>query len=91
MKEAEIRAQASKLLAELMELDALATSQMQRRHFKDARDYLQRAADMGSDAAWQLGSYHYVVVSSHIHEVQEGLRKGLERKKKRQDINDESL
>jgi hypothetical protein len=72
----EICLKARDLLSELMELNHLATSPKQRKEFKESRDYLERAANSGSDSALQLGSYHLAVVSSHIREVQEGKLKG---------------
>lgn len=84
MREDEVCQRADKLLAKLMQLDALATSQMQRREFKDAREYLQRALDTGSDTALQLGSYHFAVISGHVREVQEEKRKGIERTRRRE-------
>lgn len=84
MIEDEVRKRAGKLLSELNQLDALATSQRQRREFKDTQEYLQRALDTGSDTALQLGSYHFAVVSGHIREVQEGKQKGIERARRRQ-------
>ena len=83
MIEDKVRKRARELLSELMLLDPLATSQMQRREFKDAREYLQRAADTGSESALQLGFYHFAVVSGHVQEVQEGKRKGAERARRR--------
>ncbi len=71
-----------------MQLDTLATSQSQRREFKNARQYLQRAVETGSDIALQLGSYHFAVVSGHIREVQEGKRKGAERARRREKRNE---
>lgn len=84
MIEDEVRKRAHKLFSELNQLDALATSQRQRREFKDAQEYLQRALDTGSDTSLQLGSYHFAVVSGHIREVQEGKQKGIERARCRQ-------
>ena len=71
-----------------MQLDTLATSQLQRREFKNARQYLQRAVKTGSDTALQLGSYHFFVVLRHIREVQEGKRKGAERARRRVNKNE---
>ena len=79
-----VRKRARELLSELMQLAPLATSQIQRREFKDAREYLQRAVDTGSDTALQLGSYHFSVLSGHVRQVQEGNRKGAERARRRE-------
>lgn len=82
-----MRKQAQELLAKLMQLDHLATSQMQRLDFKEAREYLHRAAETGSETKLQLGLYYFAVVSRHVHEVQEGKRKGAERAKRREERN----
>jgi len=68
---------------DLVQLDSLATSQEQRRHFKDAREQLQRAMDTGSVPGLQLGSYFLAVVTMQIREVQDGRRKGAERAARR--------
>ncbi|MEM7590588.1 MAG: hypothetical protein AAF383_03545 [Cyanobacteria bacterium P01_A01_bin.83] len=87
MIEEKVRQRAREILSELMQLDTLATSQTQRREFKDALQYLQRAIKTGSNTALQLGSYHFVVVSRHIREVQEGKRKGAERARRKENNN----
>ena len=90
MIEDKVRKRVREILSELMQLDILATSQSQRREFKDARQYLERAIKTGSDTALQLGSYHFVVVSTHIREVQEGKRKGAEIARRRMNRNEET-
>jgi len=52
--EDKVRKRASEILSELMQLDTLATSQSQRRKFKDARQYLERSIKTGSDTAYNL-------------------------------------
>lgn len=79
-----MRNRAQKLISKLAQLDPLATSESQRREYKEAREYLQSAVETGSEATLQLGSYYFAVVSQHVHEVQEGKRKGAERAKRRE-------
>lgn len=88
MIEDEVRKRAQALLSELIQLDALVTSQIQRREFKHVHEYLQRALDTGSDTALKLGSYHFAIVSGHVREVQEGKQKGIERARRRENKND---
>ena len=83
MNENEVRESAKDLLSKLMELNHLATSQNQRRHYKDAKNYLENAIETGSKDQAKLGSYHLAVVSSHIKEVQEGKQKGERKNKKK--------
>ena len=87
MMEDNVRKLAREMLSELMQLDTLATSQMQRREFKNARECLRRAIDTGSDSALKLGSYHFVVISRHIREVQEGKNKSIKRAKRQENID----
>lgn len=89
MIEDKIRKRARELLSDLKQLDPLATSQMQRREFKDAYEYLQRAVATGSDSALQLGSYHLAVLFGNVRELQEGMRKGAERARRKKNADGE--
>ena len=76
MTEDEIRHRAGNMLSELLKLDALATSEGQRRNFKEAREHLARAAENGVEAELKVGSYWLAVVSGQVRTVQDGKRKG---------------
>ena len=76
MTEEEVRQRAGTMLSELMKLDALATSDAQRRSFKEARNYLGRASKSGLLPEIRIGSYWLAVVSDQIRVVQEGRLKG---------------
>ena len=81
--EDEVRQQAKEMSQELARLDPLASSQQQRRLLKTAREDLERALETGSSSALSLASYYLTALASHISEVQEGKRKGEERRRKR--------
>jgi len=76
MTEEDIRHRAGSMLSGLLKLDAFATSAAQRRNFKEAREYLVRAANNGERADLQVGSYWLAVVSDQIRTVQDGKLKG---------------
>lgn len=90
MTEDEVRHRAGDMLSELQQLDALATSEGQRRNFKEARDYLTRAAKSGAEAELRIGEYWLVLVSSHVRMVQDGKRKGEMRAARRASRGSES-
>ncbi|WNH53858.1 hypothetical protein [Stenotrophomonas oahuensis] len=83
MTEEDVRQRAETMLSELMKLDALATSDAQRRSFKEAREYLCRAAKSGLLPEIRIGSYWFAVVSDQIRVVQDGRLKGEQRAAKR--------
>lgn len=85
MTKDEIHHRARNMLSELLELDTLATSEGQRRNFKEAREYLARAAKNGAEADLRVGSYWLAVVSGQIRSVQDGKRKGELRAARRTD------
>lgn len=76
MTEEQVRQRARTMLSELMKLDALATSDAQRRSFKEARKYLGSASKSGLLPEIQIGSYWLAVVSDQVRVVQEGKLKG---------------
>lgn len=80
MTKDEVRQRAERMSQELARLDSLATSQQQRRFFKTARGHLERALDAGSSSALSLASYYLAALRPHVSAVQEGRRKGEERR-----------
>jgi len=90
MTEDEIRHRAENMLSELLKIDALATSEGQRRDFKEAGEHLARAAKNGIEADLRIGSYWLAVVSAKVRMVQDGKLKGELRAARRADKGKES-
>ena len=90
MTEDEVRHRAGDMLSELQKLDASATSEGQRRNFKEAREHLALAATTGVEAELRIGSYWLAVVSGQIRAVQDGKRRGALRAARRADKGSES-
>ena len=83
MTEDEVRHHAEEKLSELLLLNSLATSEGQRRDFKEAREYLTRAAKSGVETDFRVGLYWFAVISGHVRMVQDGKRKGEMRAQRR--------